>query len=120
MPWKTIKPMDQKVQLIANWQTKNFSKTDLSKKYNISRKTVFKWIQRYEQQGIGGLKDQSQAPIRRPRATAAHIVEQIVHFKLKHPKRGPKKIYHQLMKKRPKVNWPYQVLSDTGLKRTIS
>jgi len=106
MPWKTIKPMDQKVHLIANWQTQNFSKTDLSKKYNISRKTVNKWIHRYNQQGIDGLKDQSRAPIKRPKSTAKHLVRRIVDFKLEHPKRGPKKIYHQLTKKHPKVNWP--------------
>lgn len=98
--------MDQKVQLIADWQTFNFSKTDLSKKFNISRKTVNKWIQRYDKQGIDGLKDQSREPKRKPHATASRLVKQIVNHKLKHPKRGPKKIYHQLMKKQPKVKWP--------------
>ena len=31
MPWKRIEPMDQKIQLIADWQTKKLDKTDLSK-----------------------------------------------------------------------------------------
>lgn len=98
--------MDQKVQLIADWQTNYFSKTDLSKKFNVSRKTVNKWIQRYDKQGIDGLKEQSREPKRKPQATASHLVEQIVMHKLKHPKRGPKKIYHQLIKKQPQVKWP--------------
>lgn len=48
MPWKRIEPMDQKIQLIADWQTQIFDKTDLSRKYGISRKTVYKWINRYQ------------------------------------------------------------------------
>lgn len=106
MPWKRVEPMDQKVQLIADWQSQNFSKTDLSKKYDISRKTVTKWINRYSTQGIDGLKDQSKAPINRPHATSEKLVKRIVAHKLKNCYRGPKKIYHQLTKKYPNVNWP--------------
>jgi len=106
MPWKKIEPMDQKVQIIANWKTNNFNKTDLSKKYDISRKTVTKWIKRYETQGIDGLKDQSRAPINRPHATPKEIVKRIVDHKLNNRKRGPRKIYSQLIKKHPQIDWP--------------
>jgi predicted DNA-binding protein YlxM (UPF0122 family) len=40
--------MDQKIQFIADWQSQNFSLTDLSQKYGISRPTVYKLIERYE------------------------------------------------------------------------
>lgn len=106
MPWKKIEPMDQKIQLVANWQSKNFTKTDLSKKYGISRKTVDKWLRRYNVQGIDGLKDQSRAPVHRPRATSETIIKRIVEHKLKNSKRGPKKIYSQLKRKHPDINWP--------------
>lgn len=106
MPWKTIGPMDQKIQLIADWQSKNYCKTDLSKKYSVSRKTVTKWIRRYELKSIDGLKEQSRAPHNRPHATSDTLIEQILKHKLAHPKRGPKKIYHQLIKKHPKTQWP--------------
>ena len=62
MPWKTVKPMDQKIQLIADWKTKYFSITDLSKKYGVSCRTIYKWFSRYEQIGIDGLKEQSREP----------------------------------------------------------
>jgi len=106
MPWKKVEPMDQKVQLIANWQTNNFSKTDLSKKYGISRKTIDKWIYRYEIQGVDGLKDQSRAPINKPNATPEHIIKLIIEQKLKNRKRGPKKVYSQLKKQYPNIHWP--------------
>lgn len=106
MPWKRTDPMDQKVQLIADWQSQNFSKTDLSKKYAISRKTVGKWISRYQKEGIDGLKDKSKEPIHKPHSTSNEIVERIINHKLKHPKRGPKKVYYQLKKKHPEIKWP--------------
>ncbi len=106
MPWKRTEPMDQKVRLIADWQSQNFSKTDLSKKYTISRKTVGKWIDRYQNEGIDGLKDKSKEAIHKPHSTSNKIVERIIKHKLKHPKRGPKKVYHQLKKKHPEIKWP--------------
>jgi transposase InsO family protein len=106
MPWKEIKPMDQKLQLIADWNSQNFSKTDLSKKYALSRKTVYKWILRYIKLGIDGLKDQSKEPFCKPNSTKKHIIQKIIDCKLEHPKRGPKKIFHILLKKYPDIELP--------------
>jgi len=106
MPWITVSTMDQKIQLIADWQTKQFSVTDLSKKYGISRPIVYKWTGRYGQQGVDGLKEQSRAPMCSPNQTADDIVELIVKEKLKNRKRGPKKVFYQLKKQYPDINWP--------------
>lgn len=106
MPWKEVKPMDQKIQLVADWQTKLFTITDLSQKYGIQRKTVYKWLGRYEEYGIDGLKEQSRAPHNHPDQTPADIVELIVEQKLKNRKRGPKKIKAILEHWCPHINWP--------------
>lgn len=106
MPWKEVKPMDQKIQLIADWKSQNFSKTDLSKKYNVSRKTVHKWINRYKKLSIDGLKEQSREPIYKPNSTKKHIIKKIVDCKIEHPKRGPNKIFHILVRKQPEIAWP--------------
>jgi len=98
--------MDQKLQLIADYNSKNFSKTDLSKKYDVSRKTVHKWISRYKKLSIDGLKDQSREPHSKPNSTKTHIVKKIVDCKLEHPKRGPKKIFYILLKKYPEIDLP--------------
>jgi len=69
MPWKTVNTMDLKIQLIADWQSQVLSLTDLSQKYRVSRPTVYKWLERYEQLGIEGLKEQSRAPQNCPHRT---------------------------------------------------
>ena len=106
MPWKELKPMDQKIQMIADWQTKQLNITDISYKYGISRKTVYKWLNRYEQIGIDGLKDFSRKPNVSPHQTHEEIIELIIKEKLKNRKRGPKKICVQLKKQYPVLNIP--------------
>ena len=60
MPWKVIKQMDLKLQLIEDWNAGYFSVSVLSQKYGISRPTVYKWLTRYKDYGIEGLNEQSQ------------------------------------------------------------
>ena len=106
MPWKIINTMDQKIQLIANWQSQIFSLTDLSQKYGISRPTVYKLIERYGQLGIEGLKEQSRAPKNCPHRTPKKILNLIIQEKLKNRKRGPRKIRAQLKRRYPKLDLP--------------
>jgi putative transposase len=117
MPWKRIEPMDQKIQLIADWQTKKLDKTDLSKKYGISRKTVYKWINRYQEQGVEGLKDQSRIPKYSPNITSDNIVYLVIKEKLKNRKRGPKKIYSQLKRQYPYIDFPTPSTMGDWLKK---
>ena len=106
MPWKIMETMDQKIQLIADWQSQYFSITDLSNKHGISRPTIYKWLNRYEESSIDGLKERSRAPLYSPNQTKDDIVELIVKEKLKNRNRGPKKIRHQLKARYPDIGWP--------------
>ena len=99
MSWKNMKVMDLKIQLISDWQTKDFNVTELSQKYGISRPIVYKWIRRYEAHGIEGLQNQSRAPLQRPNKTPESIINLILQEKVNNIKRGPKKIYAKLKEK---------------------
>ena len=106
MPWKVINQMDLKIQLVNDRDNKNFSITDLSQKYGISRPTVYKWLERYEQIGVEGLKEQSRAPKSCPHRTEQKILELIIQEKLKNRKRGPRKIRAQLKRRHPQLQLP--------------
>lgn len=106
MPWKRTEPMDQKIALISDWNKEIFSKVDLAQKYGVSRKTVTKWITRYELEGIDGLKDKSREPVSKPNSTESGLIEKIIEYKKKYIKRGPKKLYHMLHKENPDMSWP--------------
>jgi putative transposase len=106
MPWKVINQIDLKIQFINDWNQEYSSITDLSQKYGVSRPTVYKWLRRYEQFGIEGLKEQSRAPKRRPHRISEEILNLVIQEKLKNRKRGPRKIRAQLKRKYPKRKFP--------------
>ena len=106
MPWMEIKIMDFKVQLVSEWKFGGYSKTDLSRIYKVSRKTIHKWIKRYEQQGIDGLKEKSRAPKNCPHRTSEEVRKMLVEEKLRCRNRGPKKIRAQLQRRYSNIQWP--------------
>lgn len=112
MPWKTEGPMEQKMKLVIDWQSGGYCKSDLSQKYYISRKTVDKWINRYHEYGIDGLRELSRAPMRHPNQTSEDIVKLLIEEKCKNRKRGPKKIRSQLQRRYP--GWIFPAASTIG------
>ena len=57
MPWSQTTPMDQKTQFIADYLRECLSITELCELYGISRKTGYKWIERYLRLGPHGLEE---------------------------------------------------------------
>ena len=61
--------MDQCVQFIADYQRGVFDIAELARRYGISRKTAYKWIERYEIGGPAELVDRSRRPAHCPHRT---------------------------------------------------
>jgi putative transposase len=106
MPWSSTSPMDQRVRFIADYQRRFFSLTELCRRFEVSRKTAYKWIERYEAEGASGLKDQSRRPHHCPHQTPTVVVQAILDFRRRHPTWGPKKILRVLSRRLPSWNWP--------------
>lgn len=115
MPWKVINQMDLKMQLVNDHN--EFSITNLSQKYGVSRPTVYKWLNRYEQFGIEGLREKSRAPNSCPHRTSENILNLIVQEKLNNRRRGPRKIRAQLKRKYPKLEFPVPSTISYWLKK---
>lgn len=54
--------MDQKVQMIADYLSQEYSITQLSRRYEVSRKTVYKWTGRYRREGPRAWKSAQRHP----------------------------------------------------------
>lgn len=65
--------MDQKVQVVGDWLSEEYSVTELSQMYDVSRQTIYKWIERYEMEGTAGLEERSKAPGRHPNAIPSDV-----------------------------------------------
>ena len=59
--------------------------------YGISRNCYYKWLRRYEAEGVEGLKARSSKPHNSPRATSGEVAEKIVWLR-QHYHFGPAKI----------------------------
>jgi transposase InsO family protein len=104
MPWKESQPMDLRVNLITDYQ-EGESIAALSQIYGVSRKTIYKWLDRHEQQGVAGLADLSRAPHNHPHQVSAEIAAQIVEARQRW-KWGPRKLRIKLQQSDPKIVWP--------------
>ena len=62
MPWKETSAMNERMMFIGDYLRKEYTIADLCRAYGISRKTAYKWIHRYEEEGVAGLKERSRAP----------------------------------------------------------
>lgn len=78
MPWKEVRPMDQKVMFIADFLRKQCSFTALCAQFGISRKTGYKWLKRYQAFGSDGLQDQSRQPGCIPHKTPYAVRQEII------------------------------------------
>ena len=78
MPWRDASPMDQRTQFIGEHLRGGRTITELCDDYGVSRKTGYKWIERYLRQGAAGLEERSRRPRRSPNETAEEIVTAIL------------------------------------------
>ena len=117
MPWKETSAMDQRVQLIADWLSGEYRKSELCRNYGISRPTADKWIERYDEQGAPGLEELGRAPHGHPNQTAEELRALIVQTKLQRQKWGPKKVLDWLRQHRPELKWPADSTAGEILKR---
>jgi transposase InsO family protein len=70
--------MERRVELIREWNDGE-SIVSLADSYGVSRKTIYKWIERHAAEGTAGLEDRSRAPHSSPQklseATIARVIE---------------------------------------------
>ena len=66
MPWKDLRPMDERVLFVADYVRELYSFSELCTRYGVSRKTGYKWVDRYRREGVEGLGERSRRPQRQP------------------------------------------------------
>jgi len=106
MPWKETCPMDEKVKFISAVKSDQYGMAALSRHFGISRKTGYKWLQRYDAEGVEGLKARVRAPHSHPNAVAPELEAVLLHIKVRHPHWGPRKIRDWLVLNRSQQTWP--------------
>jgi putative transposase len=116
MPWRETSPMEQRLEFVHEYATDLFTMTELAAQYGISRKTGYKWVERYETDGADGLRDRSRRPHASPQATDAELIEALLMQRRRHPRWGAKKLLAIATRREPEAPWPSRSTVCTHLK----
>ena len=120
MPWKGVTVSEQKENFIRDYRLGYYEISELCQRFGISRKTGYKWIRRWEEEGLSGLADRSRRPHSCPWQTEGPIIEELIARRKARPTRGPKKLLAQIGRGHPDWQLPAistaaRILSNAGL-----
>lgn len=106
MPWSETCRMEERARFVLEALEGWTSMSELCADYGISRRTGYKWLDRYREHGLSALMDRSRAPRRQAEITPPEVVKEIVAVRNAHPTWGPRKLRAWLERKKPKEKWP--------------
>jgi putative transposase len=116
VPWKEKAIVDARVELVIRVQ-RGERVSDLCREFDISRKTAYKFLQRYQRLGPVGMHDQSRAPLQQGRRTSAEIEQLIIELKKQHITWGAKKLKDVLEREHQALHFPARSTFDEILVR---
>lgn len=117
MPWSETNCMEQRARFVLEALRGYFTMSELCFRYGVSRKTGYKWIERYHQQGTAGCENQARAPRSHPNATDLRIAARIVKLRRKNPSWGARTLHGYLTDHFPDTHWPCPSTIGEILKR---
>jgi transposase InsO family protein len=98
MPWKEVTTMSLRLEFVRLALHEGANMSELCRRFGISRKTGYKWLDRRQQKGVEALIDQSRRPHTSPNRTPAEIEELVLQVRDRHPVWGGRKINSLLLR----------------------
>jgi putative transposase len=80
--------MDERVRFVGDVRRGDWMFASLCRHYGISRKTGYKWPDRYEADGPSGLAERSRRPLSCPHETPEKVTAALVELRRLHPSWG--------------------------------
>lgn len=116
MPWKDVRPMDERMKFISRL-LEGDRMVDLCREYGISRKTGYKFLERFKKEGALGLSDRLKSPLNIPHRTPKPLENLILKLRKAKPTWGPKKLNVKLGELHPGIRIPAPSTIGEILKR---
>src|SRR5512140_1595287 len=117
MPWKETSPMVERMKFVVDYGAGLFRVSELARQHGVSRKTAYKWLRRFREEGPAGLEGRPPVADEIWNRTPNEIEMRLVAFRRKHVEWGPRKILDTLGKRHPGVDWPAASTVAAILKR---
>lgn len=96
MPWKEVSTMSQRREFVQLAADEGVNMRELCRRYGISPKTGYKWLQRFAEGGDAGLGNRSRRPHRSPSRTEASMEALLLGLRQAHPAWGGRKLKRRL------------------------
>jgi putative transposase len=117
MPWQETEPVKERMDFIAAVRRGELPVTELCEAYAVSRKTAYKWMERFKEEGPRGLYDQSRRPDTSPQRTPEDVEDLLLRAKREFPHYGPKKLIVILQRRHRRLHLPAPSTASDILKR---
>ncbi len=92
MPWKECTRMSARAEFVEFAEEEGVDFGALCDAFGISRKTGYKWRERFAAEGVEGLRDRSRRPRNSPARTSDEVEAQVLSVRDEHPSWGARKI----------------------------
>lgn len=96
MPWDTKDTMSLREEFVMLARQEGANRRELCRRFGISPQTAYKWLARYEQDGIAGLHDRSRRPHHSPGITSPTVEAAVIDLRRQHPAWGGRKLSRRL------------------------
>jgi putative transposase len=106
MGWMETCAVAERTRFVMAVEKREESFAAVCRRFGVSRKTGYKWLGRYQADGVMGLVDRSRAPLTHPDAVPTVIAEQCLAVRRAHRTWGPVKVRAWLERHAPEIAWP--------------
>ena len=106
MPWRVSGVVEERARFAVEYESGEWTMAELCRHYGIARRTGYKILARWEQQGAAGLADLSRAPRAHPNQTPAEVEAAVLALRRAHRSWGPRKLRAGLAARHPERAWP--------------
>jgi transposase InsO family protein len=120
MSWKERDVMSERQDFIREYLKRDETFKDLCARFGVSEKTGHKWKNRFIEEGMRALADESRAPLSSPQQLCEETIVRLVRLRTVHPAWGAKKLHALYQKAYPSGETPsissiQRVLGKAGM-----
>ena len=117
MTWNRTDEVTERMKFVASVLKGDATMVEVCARFGISRKTGYKFLNRYQEFGPEGLRGRGSAPLTHPNQTPASVEAAILKVRKVHPTWGSRKILTTLVREAPELDLPARSTVDAILKR---
>jgi transposase InsO family protein len=97
MPWKEQTIVSERIEFVSMVKKGAIPIREICRRYGVSHKTGYKWLERFEEAGEKGLADLSRRPQSSPKQTPDAMEQVVISLRQKHPVWGGRKLNARLL-----------------------